>query len=234
MIPNLTGGLSSVMNLVPLPGKMTIIPLTDTDPIPLPAGLPYVVMFNPESLTEGSNPVFNDEQAPGTEGAQQRYNRTPAGHFSFDFLVDGTGASGDKREVAAEILLFKETVKLDGDQHRPNFLLIVFGTFIKTAVMTSMSVQYTMFRKNGTPLRAKISVSFKEHTPEVLKFLKTDFMSPDLTRRQKIIEGDTLPLLCHSIYDSPRFYLEVARANGLTSFRRLVPGKELIFPPIEK
>jgi len=234
MIPNLTGALSSVVNVVPTPDKMTIIPLRDTVPVPTPAGLPYVTMFNPETMSEGNAPRYNDERSLGSEGGKQRFVDIPPGSFNFEFLIDGTGASGDKREVFAEVALFKETVKLRSETHSPSFLMFVYGTFIKTGVLTNMSVQYTMFRSNGTPLRAKISITCREHTPKLLGLLKANFLSPDLTREHQVKVGNSLPLLCNAYYDSPRFYLEVARVNQLTSFRKLRAGQTLLFPPVEK
>ena len=206
MIPNATGSLSSVMNLVPLPGKMTFLPLRETTPIPIPSGPPYVVMFNPETLEETQRYQFNDEQPPGSGGAQQRMNRIPPGDFSFEFLIDGTGASGDKREVLAEIIAFKTIVGMNGDLHRPSFLLLIWGTFIETCVCTDFRVKQTMFRANGTPLRAMVSASFKRHTPPLLDLLLSNFMSADLTHFRLVQEGSTLPLMCHHIYESPRFY----------------------------
>ena len=46
--------------------------------------------------------------------------------------------------------------------------------------------------------------------------------------------GDTLPQLCFAIYGDPRYYLQVAAENGLTNFRDLSPGDNLVFPPIDK
>jgi len=45
-------------------------------------------------------------------------------------------------------------------------------------------------------------------------------------------DGDTLPLLCHRIYGDSGYYADVARFNGLSSFRRLKPGLALHFPPL--
>ena len=36
------------------------------------------------------------------------------------------------------------------------------------------------------------------------------------------------------IYGDSKYYLEVARVNQLTNFRKLTPGQELLFPPLEK
>jgi hypothetical protein len=40
--------------------------------------------------------------------------------------------------------------------------------------------------------------------------------------------------MCHDIYDDPGFFLQIARANDLTSPRNLKPGIALIFPPVDK
>jgi len=234
MFPNATADLSSILSIVPLPGKMTIIPLQETSPIPTPAGPPYVVMFNPETLDHDYVVSYTCTTKQGEEKTYMRFNHVNPQQFRFEFLIDGTGASGDKREVTAEVEIFKKAVQLDGKFHHPPFLLLVYGTFVKTVVLNSMNVKYTMFRKNGTPLRATISCAFTEHSKKLLELLNINFSSPDLTHKRTIVEGKTLPLLCNEIYESPKFYVEAARANGLTNFRRLKAGQELNFPPIEK
>lgn len=234
MIPNLNGNLSSVMNLVPLPGKMTILPLKEVGPIPIPTGLPYTVMFNPDSFQESQTLNYNEKQPQGSTGPIQRFLNIAASEISFEFLIDGTGASGEKREVTTEILAFKTRVGLNGLVHRPDFLLLAWGTFIYLCVCTNYSIKYTQFRTNGTPLRASISATFRKHLPKIIGKLEANLSSPDLSHFRTVNEGDDLPNLCYDIYDSPRFYLEVARANDLISFRPLLKGARLRFPPIEK
>lgn len=235
MFPNLTGSLSSIISMVPLPEKMTIIPLKASSPIPLPSGLPYVVQFNPETYDERVETVFNQEQPIGADGRHNHFNRTQPRTFTFEFLIDGTGATGDdKREVIAEIALFKKTVEFKGADHKPSFLLLVWGTYVVVAVLADLTIKYTMFRKNGTPLRAILTATFIEHKERVLQILTQGLLSPDLTSRRIVKEGDKLPLMCFGVYDTPRHYLEVARANGLTNFRNLRVGTELDFPPIDK
>ncbi len=38
----------------------------------------------------------------------------------------------------------------------------------------------------------------------------------------------------YRIYGDSKYYLEVAKANNLTNFRKLTPGQEIFFPPIQK
>ena len=58
--------------------------------------------------------------------------------------------------------------------------------------------------------------------------------SPDLSHVKLAKRGDTLPLMCQDIYGDVNMYLEVARVNGITNFRDLEPGTEILFPPIKK
>jgi nucleoid-associated protein YgaU len=53
-----------------------------------------------------------------------------------------------------------------------------------------------------------------------------------LTHARTVEIGDRLPLMTHQIYDDQSYYLKVAKANGLTSFRKLTVGKDINFPPI--
>jgi hypothetical protein len=39
--------------------------------------------------------------------------------------------------------------------------------------------------------------------------------------------------MCQQIYGDPRYYLQVARFNGLKNYRRLAVGQELLFPPLK-
>jgi nucleoid-associated protein YgaU len=47
-------------------------------------------------------------------------------------------------------------------------------------------------------------------------------------------EGDTLPSMVYKIYGDYKYYLEVAKVNGLNDFRNLQPGKQIFFPPFDK
>ncbi len=82
------------------------------------------------------------------------------------------------------------------------------------------------------PLRAKISLTFVEYISPAEIVKEEGKKSPDLTHLVQVRAGDTLPLLCDRIYRDSRYYMDVARINGLSSFRHLTPGMTLRFPPL--
>ncbi|MDX1910228.1 MAG: hypothetical protein SFV22_02020 [Saprospiraceae bacterium] len=234
MIPNLTGNISSLMNVVPLPGAMTIIPIAPEGPLNLPVGLPYVAMFNPENFNERTDFQYDCEQAYGDSQGTLRFDRVRQSEVQFDFLIDGTGASGDKREVMAEIELFRVTTGFNGDRHMPNFLVLIWGSFIFYGFLKTLDIQYTLFRPNGTPLRAKLRCGFKASTTNILRVLSMGLLSPDLTREHNVKVGDRLDNLSQRYYEHPRHHISLAQANGLSTIRKLKEGDVLFMPPLEK
>lgn len=198
-----------------------------------PVGL-YIAMFNPETFSVSHDFQYDSEQAPGSTGSNNRFRNIRPAVYNFDFLIDGTGASGEKREVFADIELFKYTVGFFGGIHRPHYLVLVWGTFIVKAVLTNMTIKHEMFRPDGTPLRATITATFQAQTETLLEQLINNITSPDLSHLRTLSEDENLPLLAYEIYRNPAHYLDVARANDLDSFRDLESGRQLQFPPIEK
>lgn len=234
-IANTTGGaLGNLMNLVPTPGRLTILPISVDTSIPLPAGPPYVAQFNPDNWQSQNTLEYHSRRRPGNNGTENSFHLVTAPTLSFDLTIDGTGASGEKREVLADILLLKEAVLFNGVKHKPNLLLVIWGTQLFRGVLTSMNIRYTLFRPNGTPLRATVTLSFVEQrsASEILRLMNLG--SADLTHRHLVKTNDRLDLICHYVYQDARYHIEVARANNLTSFRKLPAGAEIVLPPVEK
>jgi hypothetical protein len=97
-----------------------------------------------------------------------------------------------------------------------------------------LEITYSLFKANGDPLRARISATFIKYETEAAIFAANHISSPDLTHQRTARGGDRLDLMTYDIYDDPGYFLQVARANDLTSPRNLKAGTELFFPPINK
>ncbi len=216
-----------------LPFNLKIIPISTSG---FPVGIPFIAMFNPESFAINEDVDWTAQCTPGSEGSDYLYNKTKPRKFTIEFTIDGTGVNtnGVKIPVTVQISLFRAaTTGVRGALHRPNFLLVQYGTFINTCILNSSTVTYTMFDMFGLPIRAKVSASFTERTVKTLSDILGMLSSPDLTHKVKVEQGDTLPLLTYNTYNNQTYYLQVAKANKLKNFRNLKAGTMLIFPPIE-
>ena len=195
----------------------------------------FTAMFNPTNFNQKVEIEYSDGQGAGTSGAAKKFVKMVPQDYDLELLIDGTGASGPKKDVAAEIKTFmKVCAEYNGKTHAPNYLLISWGDFVLKVVLTSVDVSYTLFEKSGKPLRAKITASFSETIDDELRSKKDKNSSPDLTHVRTVLEGDTLPLMTERIYGSSKYYMQVAETNQLNNFRDLKPGDKIYFPPIEK
>jgi len=199
----------------------------------------FEALINPESYTLQYKLKFSQgAQGQGTSGAQLKYEYTEPEEITFDFLFDNTGIiDGQPRDsISDDLKKFKDVlIGYKGDSHEPRHFKLVWGeNSIFKGRVTELSIVYKLFRSDGTPIRAIATVKFKSSIEEQKRAAKENKSSPDLTHIRTVKQGDTLPMMCYSIYGDPKYYLQVAEVNGISNFRKLKPGSALSFPPISK
>ncbi|MES2373025.1 MAG: LysM peptidoglycan-binding domain-containing protein [Bacteroidota bacterium] len=157
-----------------------------------------------------------------------------------EFIVDGTGLvfnnpTVDNQDVDGYVKKFQDIVsKYHGEIHGPPYLKITWGDLSFTCVCTNFEVNYTMFRPDGTALRAKITLKLANTVDWKTKIEEANNQSPDLTHLRKVKAGDTLPYMTYQIYGDSSYYLDIARINKLRHINDIKPGDELFFPPLKK
>jgi hypothetical protein len=128
-----------------------------------------------------------------------------------------------------------------GDHAAPQ-IKFIWGKFTGKAdqynfplfVLENLDVEYTMFLNDGTPVRAKVSLTLREATsPEEQQGLRQN-ESPDHAKLVTIRRGDTLQTIAHAEYDDPKEWRRIANANNIDDPMRLDPGTKLLIPPILK
>ncbi len=207
-------------------------------------------LLNPEKYHLKYKVEQNQRQGSGTSSSAPRYNKTPPEDLNLEFIFDRSGvlinygAPGDSDDklnvdegvgIDDDLKLFKRVVfDYNGDEHRPNYLVISWGTLLFKGVLTELDITYKMFKADGTPLRATATAKFKGLIEDNLRVAQENNSSPDLTHVRIVNEGDTLPLMTHRIYGDSKYYLEVAKVNNITNFRKLKTGQKIFFPPIKQ
>jgi hypothetical protein len=199
----------------------------------------FEALINPENYTLEYKLKFSESgQGHGTSGKQLKYEYTEPEEMTFEFLFDNTGLidSKPRDSITDDIKKFRQ-VLLDyqGDSHEPRHFKLVWGeNSIFKGRVTEVAITYKLFKPDGTPIRAVAKVKFKASIEEQKRAAKENKSSPDLTHLRKVKMGDTLPLMCYRIYGDPKYYLQIAKINELTTHRRLEPGTNLAFPPLAK
>lgn len=203
-------------------------------------GAGYKVIVNPEKYSLSYKTEYKDQAPQGSSKPDLKFIHSGTQNLDLEFLFDRTGVipgyPNDKEKgVEHDIEEFKRiTFQYNGDNHKPNYLKILWGTLEFNCVLSEMNIDYKLFRSDGMPIRAIAKVKFRSFIDNDKKIAEEQKNSPDLTHIRTVIEGDTLPLMTYRIYGDSKYYLEVAKANQLTTFRKLKTGQKIYFPPLQK
>ncbi len=230
--------------------KLKISVCEDTEPYAPRSGedFEYEALINPEKIHREFKAVYDESQGEGTTGTDPRFRMQLPQKLNIELLFDGTGVvANDKfpgsnllgmsqpETVADQVAKFKSIVfEYDGTKHSPNLLQVQWGDFLFKGRLKDLTLKYTLFNPDGTPLRATATCKFVESMDDALRAAKEKAESPDLTHIRSVKEGENLPLMAHRIYLDPSYYVEVARANRLKSVRSLETGMQIHFPPVKK
>jgi LysM repeat protein len=211
---------------------------------------PLEAQFNPETLSAQFKDAYQERKIAGK--VVQTWTSSTDQELDVKLVFDGTNVSefgviqfASPPSVAERVKNFLALCRVtQSGTHEPAWLTLSWGkdTFVTGDAVDAVykcrlkqcDIKYTLFDRDGAPLRAELDAKFVEAIPSeaVNKFeAKT---SPDLTHRRVVRAGDTLPALCREIYGSQSHHLRVARVNDLDDPRNLTPGQQLIFPPFDR
>lgn len=138
------------------------------------------------------------------------------------------------KTVEKDVEEFKDLVMgYNGKTHQTAYLQILWGGYKLQCRLKSMDIEYTLFRKDGRPIRAKAKCIFKGTATYEVMVAKQNKMSPDLTHLRTVNMNDKLALMAENIYENPSYYIDVAQTNQLLSFRKIETGQNISFPPIK-
>lgn len=199
----------------------------------------FGTLLNPEKYVYKYKIEQNEDQAAGTSAVAPKFNKQLPENLELDFVFDRTGIIAGYEStddgIIDDLEKFKNVIlNYNGDEHKPNYLIISWGSLLFKGALTEMDIEFKLFKPDGTPIRAIAKVKFQGFVEDNLRAAKENNQSPDLTHYRIVHEGETLPYLSYKIYGDSKYYLQVAKVNNIRNFRKLIPGQELFFPPIKK
>ena len=202
------------------------------------AGDPVDAMFNPETYSRNYEVKYNQSDVIGENETTLIFKGMTGSDMKLKLIADGTGVVPLPKGISsvdAYIQKIKDlTYSFQGTNHRPNFLKIVWGSLSMICVCKTLNINYTLFQEDGTALRATIELGLSETIDFKTKAKEAQKSSPDLTHIRTVKAGDSLALMTYRIYGDSAYYMEVAKANRLTSVQAIKPGDQIYFPPIKK
>ena len=209
-------------------------------------GKPYQsfdVMFNPTEYSLNKSVQIAEIAIPGIDSPILQFIRGQNEKLTLDLFFDvrkidqETTATNPDRNVKDVRLLTDrvyQLVKIHPDLHAPPKIQFVWGQGLAfTSIVESVQQKFEVFDPDGIPLRATLSVVFREYKSVKDQLGEIKKRSSDHTKQYKVEQGDNLSRIAEKVYDDPRQWRPIAEHNNIANPRRLTPGSILEIPPID-
>ena len=193
--------------------------------------------FNPRELLVQKSAHWQRYPARGAATtAMPEFTGASAGSLALEVFLDATDAS--RGGVVADVDTLLSCLRplpqtLSTSRPSPPFVLFGWGTGVAfVGLVRSVSVRYTLFRPDGSPVRASCDVRIEEVPVEPTRQNPTSG-SPQSHRTHRITGGDSLASIAHQAYGDPALWRLVAEANRIDDPLALRCGEELVLPEPE-
>ncbi len=202
----------------------------------------FVCQFNPTDFSLTKAIKWRQLPKTGDQEPEIVFAGGEAQDVTISLFFDSTDTGQDVRNKYSTLLKMAQidTTKKDAKTGKgePPRIRFEWGSFLKssgtenvlTGVIKSVSQKFTMFKADGTPLRAEVSVSFVQ---TVTKPAGQNPTSRSETRKIWVVhEGETLDWIAYREYGDPAQWRHIAETNGLANPKDLYPGQVLKLTPL--
>ncbi|MBP6822644.1 MAG: LysM peptidoglycan-binding domain-containing protein [Acidobacteria bacterium] len=196
-----------------------------------------VVMFNPKELTFSKQNTWHRQAKPKANTPDFDFGGGNPTTLQMQLYFDTYAAKKDVRSEYTDkiykMLLVDEDLKDNTNgKSRPPYVRFQWGDKVGfKAVITSLTQRFTLFREDGTPVRAVLDVSFTQVVDELF-YPSQNPTSGGVGGEHvwTVREGDKLEAIAYAEYGDATLWRAIADANDLTTVRRLKPGTQLMIP----
>ncbi len=206
----------------------------------LDTGEKIPVMFNPEEYTLNKDNNFAQQTIPGLRAPLLQFThgnmRTLEMELFFDTYEEHRNGSQvlnrageDVRKLTGKVV---GLLDINSQTHAPPVLLVTWSSLSFTCVLARVSQKFILFRDDGTPVRARLTVTFNEFTNAEREAKEVGRQTADFTKLHFVMQGETLSGIAAKHYENPQTWRPIAIANNLDNPQDIFPGLELQIPSL--
>ncbi len=198
------------------------------------------VLFNPAEYSFDRGNAWKASVVPGLGGPLYQFSNGEAASLAMDLFFDDytdsaerqTGAT--KKSVKDRLDEFNQLLDIDTQLHAPSPVQFEWGSFRFTGIIEKIARKVLLFQADGTPARARLTISMKEYRSLSEQLLQPRLESTDKSKRRQVVGFDSLWALAQREYTDPRHWRTIAEYNDMDDPLALHAGQWLLLPPLEK
>jgi hypothetical protein len=191
--------------------------------------------FKPLEYTISKSSTWHKTPAKGAKSAPKpEFVGANPRTMQMELFFDAWETPGEVTKDIDRLMDWTTPTQKSLSDNKPNPPIVVFhwGTTSSfEAFVKQVSVKYTLFEPDGTPVRASATVSFEEVPADPPP--KTNPSSGGVAGRRThvLTEADTLYSVAYTEYGDAALWRGLADVNGIDDPLRLHPGTTLLIPP---
>jgi nucleoid-associated protein YgaU len=135
----------------------------------------------------------------------------------------------DVRRLTAKIT---DLMDIDPTTHAPPVLLFAWASLTFTCVLSRVNQQFIMFLPDGTPVRARLTVTFAEYRTPELEAEEIKRETADYTKQHVVGQGETLSSISAATYGDPSLWRVIAARNAIDVPAAVQTGARLVIPAL--
>lgn len=194
------------------------------------------VQFNPPEYAIGKAAQIAEIAIPGIDAPILQFVRGQTRTLALELFFDTTNVGAGENPVL-DVRSMTEPVaqlgRIRSKTHAPPRVTFTWGQGLSfRAIVDNVQQKFTLFNPNGVPLRATLTVSFKEYKTLEEQLQELNLKSADHSKVRVVKAGDTLANIAFQEYGDASLWRLIAQGNKdqLTDLRRLQPGMTLRLP----
>jgi nucleoid-associated protein YgaU len=196
------------------------------------------VLFNPEEYSLKRDIGYAQATVPGLSAPILQFVSGNLQTLDMELLLDTREEHREGGRVVAEggsdvrRLTAKVTdlMNIDPATHAPPVLLFAWASLTFTCVLARVSQQFIMFLADGTPVRARLTVTFDEYRNAELEAQEVKRETADYTKQHVVGQGETLSSIAAATYGDPALWRAIAARNAIDVPSAIEAGATLVVP----
>ena len=198
-------------------------------------GVSVDCMFNPFEYTVTKTNSYAEKSRNNADVPEVEFKQAGPQALRLTLLFDTYEADEDVSQITNKLWkLMESKTRQEGNRTNkvpPPEVAFEWGVFKFVSVITNMSQKFTLFKQDGTPVRAKVEVTFTQHKD------LNDYPNQNPTSGggpiegiRTVIAGDRLDTIAYAVYGDSTKWRLIAEHNGIDNPFVLHPGDQIAIP----
>lgn len=228
-----TSMISAVNSLFNQSGELTKAFLTNVE-----TNERIEFLFNPTEYALSKTNNWDAEAIIGFDVPPTEFQGGDPTTLDLELFFDTYEKKEDVRNYTDKVFALtkiSDETRQNSERGRPPRVLFNWGrVFSFQSVITELSVTYTLFLSDGTPVRANMELSLQECEDATQMDPQNPTSQGTYGNKVHVVKpGETIALIANMEYGDSKTWRVIADANGLDNPKDLRPGTVLEIVPLE-